>query len=231
MSEIERRKHSEVLRQHLPMAGARIADVGCGDGSLARFMTREGARVTGIEPAERRLARARAAEPAGDEDYRRGVAEDLPFEDGSLDAVVFFNALHHVPVERQAKALEEAARVLKPGGLVYVQEPLAAGPYFELVRPIEDETVVRAKAYQAIRAAVAGGLLAEQLELVYDAPYKVADFAAFKEAVIAVDEVRRPRFEALEKELREAFEKAAERHDGAYVLYQPSRLNLLSKAP
>ena len=230
MSEITRRKHSEVLREHLPMAGARIADVGCGDGSLARFMTREGARVTGIEPAERRLETARAAEPAGDEDYRQGVAEELAFADGSLDAVVFFNALHHVPVEGQAKALEEAARVLRPGGLVYVQEPLAAGPYFELVQAIEDETVVRAKAYEAVRAAVAGGLLAEQLELVYEAPYKIADFAAFKEAVIAVDEARRPRFEALEDELRPAFEAAVERCDGACFLYQPSRLNLLRKA-
>ncbi len=231
MSEIPRRKHSEILRQHLPMAGARIADVGCGDGALARFMTREGARVTGIEPAERRLDKARAAEPAGDEDYRQGVAEDLAFADGSLDAVVFFNSLHHVPVEGQAKALEEAARVLRPGGLVYVQEPLAAGPYFELVQPIEDETAVRAKAHEAIRAAVASGLLAEALELVYDAPYRIADFDAFKEAVIAVDEARRPRFEALEDDLRTAFEATAERHDDAYVLSQPSRLNLLRKAP
>jgi ubiquinone/menaquinone biosynthesis C-methylase UbiE len=231
MSEIPRRKHSEVLRQHLPMAGARIADVGCGDGSLARLMTRAGARVTGIEPAERRLAQARVAEPAGDEDYRQGVAEALPFTDGSLDAVVFFNALHHVPVEAQAKALEEAARVLKPGGLIYVQEPLATGPYFSLVRPIEDETVVRAKAVEAIRAAVAGGLLAEELELLYEAPYEVADFAAFKDSVIAVDEARRPRFEALEETLRAAFEAAAERRDGAYLLYQPARLNLLRKVP
>ena len=230
MSEITRRKHSEVLREHLPMAGARIADVGCGDGSLVRFMTREGARVTGIEPAERRLETARAAEPAGDEDYRQGVAEDLSFADGSLDTVVFFNSLHHVPVEGQAKALQEAVRVLRPGGLVYVQEPLAAGSYFELVQPIEDETVVRAKAYEAIRAAVGAGLLAEALELVYEAPYKIADFAAFKEAVIAVDEARRPRFDAIEADLRAAFETAAERRDDAYVLYQPSRLNLLRKA-
>jgi ubiquinone/menaquinone biosynthesis C-methylase UbiE len=230
MTKPPRRKHSEVLRQHLPMKGARIADVGCGDGSLARFMTRERARVTGIEPAEHRLARARAAEPVGDETYLKGIAEHLPFEDESLDGVVFFNSLHHVPVEGQGRALEEAARVLRPGGLVYVQEPLAAGPHFELVRPIEDETEVRAKALEAVAATVAAGLLEQTLELVYDAPYKVVDFEAFKDGVIAVDETRRPRFEAMESDLRTAFEVLAERRDDGYWLFQPSRLNLLRKA-
>lgn len=229
MNKPPRRKHSEVLREHLPMKGARVADVGCGDGSLARFMAREGARVTGIEPAERRLARARAAEPVADEAYLKGVAEHLPFQDASLDAVVFFNSLHHVPVEGQAPALAEAARVLRPGGLVYVQEPLAAGPHFELVRPIEDETRVRAKAKEAIEATVAAGLLDQELELVYDAPYKVTDFEAFKAGVIAVDEGRRPRFEALEDDLRTAFEALAERRDDGYWLFQPSRLDLLCK--
>ncbi|MDH3593339.1 MAG: class I SAM-dependent methyltransferase [Rhodospirillales bacterium] len=219
------------MREHLPLKGARVADIGCGDGSLARFMTREGATVTGIEPSERQLARARAAEPTGGETYLQGVAEHLPFEDESLDAAVFFNSLHHVPVEGQARALAEAARVVRTGGLIYVQEPLAAGPHFELVRPIEDETVVRAKAEEAIEATVAAGLLVQDLELVYEAPYKIADFEAFKAGVIAVDEGRRPRFEAMEEDLRTAFEALAERRDDGYWLFQPARLNLLRKAP
>jgi hypothetical protein len=112
-----------------------------------------------------------------------------------------------------------------------VQEPLAAGPHFELVRPIEDETQVRAKAEEAIEATVAAGLLVQDLELFYEAPYKVADFEAFKAGVIAVDEGRRPRFEAMEEDLRTAFEALAERRDDAYWLFQPARLNLLRKAP
>ncbi len=119
---------------------------------------------------------------------------------------------------------------MRPGGQRLLDIDQAAGPYFTRVQPNEDETVVRAKAYEAIRAAVAAGLLAEALELIYDAPYKIADFAAFKDAVIAVDEARRPRFEAKEAELRAAFEATAERRDGGYVLDQPSRLNLLRKA-
>ncbi len=230
MSESPRRKHSEVLRQHLPMAGARIADIGCGDGSLVRFMTREGAEATGVEPSPAQLGRARAAAPAGGEDYLEGRAEVLPFDDASLDTVVFFNSLHHVPVEGQAKALDEATRVLKPGGLIYVTEPIAAGDYFELMRPVEDETFVRARALEAIEAAAAGRALSAERAVFYDAPYSYESYAAFRDGLIAVDETRRPRLEAMETDLKTAFEEAAEQRDGAYWFTQPCRLDLLRKA-
>lgn len=229
MSPIPRRKHSDVLREHLPLKGARIADIGCGDGALVRLMTREGARVTGIECSDSQLARARAAEPAGAEDYRPGRAEELPFEDASLDAAVFFNSLHHVPVEGQAKALQEAARVVRPGGVVYIQEPIAAGVYFELMRPIEDETFVRAKAQEAIAAAARGPALRPELEVVYDAPIRRGGFEDFKASLIAVDAGRRTRIEAEEDALKAAFEAAGEARDGAIWFDQPSRLNLLRK--
>ncbi len=229
MSRISRRKHSDVLREHLPLRGARIVDIGCGDGALVRLMTREGARVTGIECSDSQLSRARTAEPAGNEDYRSGRAEDLPFEDASVDAAVFFNSLHHVPVESQAKALEEAARVVKPGGAVYIQEPVAAGAYFELMRAIEDETFVRAKAQEAIAVAAEGPALRLELEAIYDAPIRRGSFEEFKAALIAVDASRRGRIEAEETALKVAFEAAGEARDGAVWFDQPSRLNLLRK--
>lgn len=229
MTERPRRKHSEVLREALPLEGARIADVGCGDGGLVRFMARQGARVTGIEPSAGQLGRARAAEPAADEDYRQGRAEALPFAEGELDAVVFFNSLHHVPVEVQGAALDEAARVLRPGGCVYVVEPLAEGRFFELMRPIEDETHVRAKALEALEAARARPDLSEEREDFYDAPYKYDSFEAFRDGIVAVDEGRRARVEAAEEALRAGFEAAAEARDGAFWFTQPCRLNLLRK--
>ncbi len=143
MQALPRRKHREVIEELLELDGARVADIGCGDGALTRLMTRLGARVTGIEPSAGQLSRARAAELAGDEVYLQGVAEALPLPDASLDVVLFFNSLHHVPVEHQARALAEAARALKPGGRLCVIEPLARGPHFQANRIIEDETEVR----------------------------------------------------------------------------------------
>ena len=58
----------------------------------------------------------------------------------SVDAVVFMNSLHHVPIPHMAKALAETARVLKPGGLALIHEPEPVGGYFELTKLVDDET-------------------------------------------------------------------------------------------
>lgn len=221
-------KHSQVLRRHLPLEGARIADVGCGDGALVRVMARGGAWVLGIDPGAGQLARARAAEPARDECYVCALGEALPLPDGCLDALVYFNALHHVPVDRQGTALSEAARVLRPGGLLYVQEPLAEGDYFEVMRPIEDETEVRAEAYKALKAA-AGGELEEAEESFYRAPFRVKSPEAFLDGLIAVDPTRRSAVEAAEASLRRGFLAAAEQRDDGFWFEIPSRLNLLRR--
>ena len=225
-----RRKHREVIEELLELGGARVADIGCGDGALTRLMIRLGARVTGIEPSEGQLARARAAEPAGDEDYLQGGAENLPLPDASLDVAMFFNSLHHVAVEHQGKALAEAARALKPGGRLCVIEPLAEGPHFQANRGIEDETRVREMAYLALQAAFAGPDFESDHEFSYLTEVRYADFEAFRDGMIAVDERRRAVVNEREAELRAAFEANAERRDGKFTLDQPIRLNLLVRA-
>lgn len=226
MTDLPRRKHTEVLREFLPLPGARVADVGCGDGALVRVMTRGGAQVLGIEPGERQLERARAAEPAGDETYIAAAGEALPLPDACLDCLIYFNALHHVPVDRQAAALQEAARVLKPGGLLYVQEPVADGDYFEMVQPIDDETEVRAAAYAALKAAEN---FEEIEEFQYLAPFRERDFEAFREAMIAIDPRRKAAVEAHEASLRRAFLAAGEQREDGFWFEIPSRLNLLRR--
>jgi len=48
--------------------------------------------------------------------------------------------------------------VLKPGGFVYVSEPVADGAFFDTIRMVDDETEVRARAYEALTAADQVGL-------------------------------------------------------------------------
>ncbi len=222
-------KHTAVLREHVALAGAKVADVGCGDGGLVRAMTRAGATVVGIEPGPQQLARAKAAEPAGDERYLCAYGEALPLPNGSLDGLVFFNSLHHVPVEVQGAALAEAARVVRSGGWIYVQEPLAEGAFFEMVKPIEDETRVRAKAYEAVQQACKAESLTEREEFVYRAPHRLPGFAAFRDGLVAVDPARRAAVGNHEESLRQAFMAAAEQRDGAFWFEIPSRLNLLQR--
>ena len=107
--------------------GRRLLDVGCGTGTLAILAARLGgseARVSGIDPAPRQIARAQAkARRAGLEiDFRQAVIEDLPFDDTSFDAVTSTLMMHHLPDDLKAKGLTEIGRVLKPGGRVVIAD-------------------------------------------------------------------------------------------------------------
>jgi ubiquinone/menaquinone biosynthesis C-methylase UbiE len=229
MKDYPRRESVEVVREFLPLDGARVVDVGCGDGSLVRLMAREGAEATGLEISESQLARARAASPVGGESYQVGRAEALPFRDKAFDIVVFFNSLHHVPVDSQEKALAEAARVLGTGGRLFVMEPLAEGPLFMLMRPVHDETEVRAAAYGALRRAAEGPAFEEIREYSFAADYCYESFEAYKDAFLQVDQTRRATFEMHEPRLRKDFERTARRVEDGYSFIHANRLNLLKR--
>ena len=225
---MERRKSGDVLTELVDLGGKTVADVGCGHGNLVRLMTRHGARVTGIDPNPAQLDKARAADPAGDEAYSLDSAEDLPFADESLDMVVFFNSLHHVPVDHQAAALAEAARAVRPGGLIYVAEPLAEGSHFEMVKPVHDETEVRAAAYEVIKRAGASGL-AEETERVYVAAVRHKDYEKYRAGVVTINPQRKDAFAAKNAEIRAAFETMGRKVDDGWDFDQPIRVNLMRK--
>ncbi len=97
--------------------GKTVLDLGCAGGFMAEAMTQQGARVTGIDPAEAAIAaaRAHAGQHGHDISYDTGVGEELPYQDAAFDAVVCVDVLEHVTDLDQV--LREVARVLKPGGL------------------------------------------------------------------------------------------------------------------
>ena len=223
------RSNESVLCEVLELKGLHIVDIGSGAGQLVRFMTRQGAHVTGLECGALQLEKARSYPLEGDEVYLEGFGQDLPFDDGAYDAVIFFNSLHHVPVEYMAVALGEAMRVARPSGTVYVAEPIAAGSGFEIHAPIDDETLVRAAAYEAIQFATAQGLT-QVREIFYDTVYHYENFAVFKEDLIRIEPSRRGPFESIEAELRKTFERLGVPEESGIRFDQPMRVNVLEKA-
>lgn len=95
----------------------RLLDVGCGTGDLAAVFGRHGWRACGIEPSEQAAGHARAAGV----EVVTGTLADAPWEQGSFDAIVFNHSLEHI--EDPAEALAQAARLLRPGGLLAVAVP------------------------------------------------------------------------------------------------------------
>jgi SAM-dependent methyltransferase len=228
---MERKTGGEALLEAVALRGRQVVDVGSGDGQFARFMARHGAHVVGIECGPLQLERAHAAKPVADERYVEGVGQALPLPDASADLVTFINSLHHVPVAEQGKALKEAARVLKDGGDLYIAEPLAEGPAFDLMKPINDETEVRATAYVEIKRAGGYGFDAVS-ETRFLQPRRIESFDALRDASIAIDPKRRERIAAMEADLKRSFERLATRlPDGSWELIQPVRVNLLRKRP
>jgi len=95
------------------LKGKKILEVGCGKGRFVRQMARAGAFVTGVEPSDALLTEAVAR---GEGTFLNAGACDLPFPDGSFDAVCAIEVIEHLP-DLDA-ALREMTRVLKPGGLL-----------------------------------------------------------------------------------------------------------------
>jgi SAM-dependent methyltransferase len=217
---------AEALVDILEPAGKTIIDVGCGDGAIVRHLARLGAVAIGIEVSEGQLKRAR--EQAGErEDYRVASGESLPFAGASAGAVLFMNSFHHIPTPSMLAALEEAARVLEPGGQVIVIEPLAEGNYFETMRPLEDETGVRAAAYAVLQSPPAH--LLPDGEFFYDTVVRFRDASHFIQAVTAPDPARRERLPEFEAELRRRYEALAQFDAKGAFFVAPMRRNAFRK--
>ena len=223
------RRNAEMLTQTIELAGRDVLDIGCGDGTLVRAMAEAGARVTGLEVSAEKVEGARQIAGVAGETYIQGRAEDLALNDASLDVVVFFKSLHHVPAADMMAAFAEAMRVLRPGGLIYVAEPIPAGPLFELMLPVHDETEVRAHASNAIRRAVDIGL-AQADEFYYSNPTTIADFPTFRKRMAAVDAGRAEAVARHEETLRQGFLRLGQAGPGGQTFNQPMRVNLLQKA-
>jgi SAM-dependent methyltransferase len=218
---------TEALDDILDPAGKTIIDVGCGDGAIVRYLAKRGATAIGIEVSEGQLERARKQAGEG-EDYRVASGESLPFADASASAILFMKSFHHIPRQSMRAALWEAARVLEPGGRIIAIEPLAEGNYFDAMRPIEDETGVRAAAYAVLQNPPAN--LLPDREFFYDTVARFRDAGHFIDAVTAPDPARRERLPKAEAELRRRYEALAQ-HDaeGAFFI-APMRRNSFRKA-
>jgi ubiquinone/menaquinone biosynthesis C-methylase UbiE len=156
------RRH-EALRALGAQPGDRVLDLACGGGlNLAALVaqTQEQGRIVGMDdsPGMLRHAAQRIAR-GGWRNVRlvRADASRLPFPDGAFDRILCTYALKVIPPYREA--LEEAARVLKPGGRFVVLDGkpsdgptrflnrlatwIASGPMSELGRPVIQEMRLR----------------------------------------------------------------------------------------
>jgi SAM-dependent methyltransferase len=102
-----------------PVAGLALLNAGCGTGGFNVAAERAGARAWGVDVEAEAAAIARGR--LGQDRIVRAAAEALPFPDGRFDVVYCYSTLEHVA--DAGRALGEMARVLRPGGALYLHAP------------------------------------------------------------------------------------------------------------
>ena len=114
---VYRPPHNEVIAQLRDHGSRKIADIACGTGILSDRIERElkPGEIYGVDMSDGMLEQARAR--SNRVKWLRGPAEQLPFDDETLDAVVTTSAFHFFD---QPAALREFHRVLAPGGVAAV---------------------------------------------------------------------------------------------------------------
>jgi ArsR family transcriptional regulator len=99
-----------------------VADIGCGNGSLAGMMIQKGLNVIGVDASPKMIdaARKRMQGSAVTGDFRIGECEHLPLRDNEVTTVIAVLLLHHL--SDPETALTEFCRVLKKGGRVIIAD-------------------------------------------------------------------------------------------------------------
>lgn len=126
-----------------------VIDLGCGPGHTAMACARKASRVIGIDVTPEMVVAATALAAQrnlSNAEFRVGNVENLPFVTGSLDVVTSRVSAHHY--SDIGKALSEAFRVLKPGGVMLLSDTVAPedpalDTFFNTVEFLRDSSHVR----------------------------------------------------------------------------------------
>lgn len=220
---------SSVYEALLPLAQARVLELGCGRAEATRAIAARhpDAQITAMEVDQAQHAINVANREHPNVEYVEGAAQAIPVRDASFDIVLMFKSLHHVPADALDQALAEVDRVLVRGGLAYVSEPVFAGEYNEIVRIFHDEERVRLAAFEALQRAVASRRFELVCERFFLAPVNFASFEEFERRVIGVTHTQH----RLTPQQFDATRNAFSAHlgpDGARFR-QPIRIDLLRK--
>lgn len=120
------------------LRGARVLELGSGDGLNSLVMATQGAEVVSIDISEAGAEMLRvAAEQLGLSDRIQAIAGDfaeIPFEPGSFDFVVGKAFLHHLTHELEAQYLAKTASVLRDGGHARFSEPAVNSAFLDAMR-------------------------------------------------------------------------------------------------
>ncbi|MER7586168.1 methyltransferase domain-containing protein [Micromonospora sp. NPDC127501] len=103
-----------LIERHLTGRPGPVLDLGCGPGHITGYLRALGVEATGIDLVPEFIAHARAAHP--DVEFQLGSLERLDVADESIDGILAWYSLIHLPPQELDAVLKEFRRVLTPAG-------------------------------------------------------------------------------------------------------------------
>ena len=216
-----------ILNELLPLKHATVLELGCGKADKTRLVARQAASVFALEVDRIQLANNQAAENPDNVRFEFGGAENVPAADSSFDIVLMFKSLHHVPIDLMDDAFSEIRRVLKPGGLAYISEPVYAGDFNDILRLFHDEKAVREAAFAAEVRAVSTQRLTLVSQTFFLQPMHFDDFSQFENRILKVTHTDHSLSPALHDAVRAKFDRHMT--TGGVNFHMPIRVDLFRK--
>ena len=151
---------AEIYERLLTLDDKHILELGCGSAQITRNIatTGSGRKITALEVDEIAHNNNLQITDLPNVRFELSGAQQIPLDDESVDVAFMFKSLHHVPLDLMQPSMHEIKRVLKPGGHVYISEPIFDGDFNEVLRLFHDEQKVREAAFGTVKNAVDEGL-------------------------------------------------------------------------
>lgn len=219
----------DIYNRLLSLDSKHILELGCGSADKTRDIATSGSgrEITALEVDEIAHEKNLRITDLPNVAFSLSGAQDIPLDEESVDVVFMFKSLHHVPVELMETSMQEIRRVLKPGGLAYISEPVFAGEFNEILRLFHDEQKVREAAFSTLTKVVDDGLFSLVEEVFFYSPIKFENFTEFENDTIKVTYGSHRLDEDLYNMVKQRFEQHMG-NDGVHFL-QPVRVDLLQK--
>ncbi len=221
----------EVLAKLLPLKNAHVLELGCGTAEKTRELAEKTpiASIVAAEVDPQAHAKNIALGTLPKIEFATFGAEAIDAPDNAFDIILMFKSLHHVPLDLMDQALAEIKRVLKPGGLAYISEPVFAGDFNEVLRLFHDESKVRQAAFGALEKTVAARHLKLEQEYFFKNQVTLKHFGQFEKGVMAATHTEHILTPELIQQVKAKFESYGDPAKG-YTFLTENRVDLLKKA-
>uniref|UniRef100_A0A7S3P6B6 Methyltransferase domain-containing protein n=1 Tax=Amphora coffeiformis TaxID=265554 RepID=A0A7S3P6B6_9STRA len=223
----------ELMRQFLSTEkGAIWIELGCGQARNALALAQDfpEIQINAYEVDEKQHEKnvSLEARPKNISFGKFGMQE-FPGDPESVDAIIMLKSLHHVPKDCLKEGFAKIKTALKPGGKLFINEPVFGGAFNEIMRLFHDEEDVRSHAFDVLQGQIEEGEFVLEKELHFQSKTKFPrGFADFEERILGSTFNHFHVTEDVLQTVKERFQQYL-KDDGSAEFFTPMRTDILVK--